>query len=57
MDAAILSLITGELFYLVCPRGPTPLEFGSDRCSFSGWSFLNTEHDLIIVEDLQTDRR
>ena len=57
MDACLLSLVTGERFYLLCPLDPTSVQLRADSWGFSGWSFLNTEHDLIMVEDLETDPR
>lgn len=52
-----MSLLTGERIYLVGACGALPVCVCPDRWGFCGWSFLNPNHELNVVENMMEDAR
>lgn len=56
-DMACITMLTGDAYSIVqgtgmLAPGPAPAQWG-----FCGWSFLNSCHELLVVEDLAQDLR
>jgi hypothetical protein len=57
VETATVSLLTGERIYLVGACGALPVCVCPDRWGFCGWSFLNPNHELNVVENMLEDAR
>ncbi|WIA38325.1 hypothetical protein OEZ86_001662 [Tetradesmus obliquus] len=57
VETATVSLLTGERIYLVGACGALPVCVCPDRWGFCGWSFLNPNHELNVVENMMEDAR
>lgn len=57
VETATVSLLTGERIYLVGACGALPVCVCPDRWGFCGWSFLNPNHELNVVENMYEDAR
>eukprot|EP00878_Enallax_costatus_P000875 GHUV01001002.1.p1 GENE.GHUV01001002.1~~GHUV01001002.1.p1 ORF type:complete len:587 (+),score=149.39 GHUV01001002.1:244-2004(+) len=57
VETATVSLLTGERIYLVGACGALPVCVCPDRWGFCGWSFLNPNHELNVVENMCEDAR
>ena len=55
-EIACITMLTGDAYTIIngtgLAPGPAPAQWG-----FCGWSFLNSWHELLVVEDLQQDLR
>ncbi|KAI8471183.1 MAG: kinase-like domain-containing protein, partial [Monoraphidium minutum] len=56
-DTATCALLTGECIYIVGGCGAIQPCICPDRWGFCGWSFLNAVHELLVIEDMDTDAR
>eukprot|EP00775_Hariotina_reticulata_P004061 gene4061-4308_t len=57
VETSTVSLLTGERIYLVGACGALPVCVCPDRWGFCGWSFLNPNHELNVVENMEEDAR
>lgn len=57
VETATVSLLTGERIHLVAACGALAPTICPDRWGFCGWSFLNSTHELNVVEDMEADTR
>eukprot|EP00879_Flechtneria_rotunda_P027435 GHRR01029390.1.p1 GENE.GHRR01029390.1~~GHRR01029390.1.p1 ORF type:complete len:137 (+),score=20.12 GHRR01029390.1:26-412(+) len=57
VSTATVSLLTGERIYLAAACGALPVCVCPDRWGFCGWSFLNANHELNVVENMLEDAR
>eukprot|EP00775_Hariotina_reticulata_P005278 gene5278-5513_t len=57
VETATVALLTGEAIYITGACGALPVCICPDRWGFCGWSFLNSHHELLIVEDMTKDAR
>ena len=56
-EMGCVTMLTGDAYLIVhgcdpLSPGPAPFQWG-----FCGWSFLNSCHELLVVEDLREDLR
>jgi GAF domain-containing protein len=56
-DTATVALLTGECVYLTGACGGLWPCICPDRWGFCGWSFLNANHELLVIEDMEKDLR
>lgn len=56
-DMACCSLLTGDAYHVIAGTGPLLPGICPDRWGFCAWSFLNSNHELLVVEDLKNDVR
>ena len=56
-DTATCALLTGKAIYLTGACGVLSVCECPARWGFCGWSFLNANHDMLIVEDMDQDNR
>lgn len=56
-DTATCALLTGECIYIVAGCGALYPCVCPDRWGFCGWSFLNSVHEMLVIEDMDTDAR
>ena len=56
-DMASCTLLTGTAYHIVAATGLLLPGICPDRWGFCAWSFLNSNHELLVVEDLKKDAR
>ena len=56
-DMALCTLLTGVAYHIVAGTGVLVPGICPDRWGFCAWSFLNSNHELLVVEDLKKDAR
>lgn len=56
-DMASCTLLTGDAYHIVVGTGVLLPGICPDRWGFCAWSFLNSNHELLVVEDLKKDVR
>ncbi|WIA42087.1 hypothetical protein OEZ86_009363 [Tetradesmus obliquus] len=57
VETATVALLTGEAIYITGACGALPTCICPDRWGFCGWSFVNSHHELLVVEDMDKDAR
>ncbi len=56
-DMACCTLLTGDAYHVLAGAGILRPGICPDRWGFCAWSFLNSNHELLVVEDLKNDVR
>ena len=56
-DMASCTLLTGDAYHIVAGTGLLLPGICPARWGFCAWSFLNSNHELLVVEDLKQDAR
>lgn len=57
MESSSLTLLTGQAIHVLAAKGKLSAGICPDRWGFCGWSFLSPQHEVLVIEDLQTDAR
>ena len=56
-DMACCTLLTGDAYHVLAGAGILRPGICPDRWGFCAWSFLNSNHELLVVEDVKRDVR
>lgn len=56
-DMACCTLLTGDAYHILAGVGIMDPGICPDRWGFCAWSFLNSNHELLVIEDLKEDLR
>ena len=56
-DMACCTLLTGDAYHVLAGAGILRPGICPDRWGFCAWSFLNSNHELVVVEDTKNDIR
>lgn len=56
-DMACCTLLTGDAYHVLAGAGILRPGICPDRWGFCAWSFLNSNHELLVVEDVKKDVR
>ena len=56
-DMACCTLLTGDAYHVLAGAGILRPGVCPDRWGFCAWSFLNSNHELLVVEDVKKDVR
>eukprot|EP00877_Chromochloris_zofingiensis_P005777 jgi/Chrzof1/151/Cz01g05080.t1 len=57
VESTAVGLLTGEYIHVSGGCGALSCGICPDRWGFCGWSFINANHELLVIEDMSKDTR